>query len=311
MYDVITIGSSLVDIFVRSSHFTLKESRRGIMLCQMYDQKIDVDNFEVTTGGGGGNTAVGFSRAGFVTAVVSETGRDAFSSVVIDDLRRNCVHTNCIAQERHEQTGGSVILVGADGGRTVLVQRGASSMLDPHDIPVRPLKRSNWIHLSSIGGRLLTLNYIAEIVRENSLKCSWNPGSAELALLAKGSFDYTKFPCQVLLVNADEWKQLKSIQNKLKQHIPEIVITEGKKGGRIFAQGTRAAIKYASTSKKAVEETGAGDAFAVGYITGRIHGLEPGEAAQVGARNAASVVQYVGAKAGLLHREQLLGAQAK
>lgn len=307
MYDVITIGSALVDIFVKSSQYTLKNTKRGMMLCQLYDQKIDVDSFTVATGGAGGNTAVGFSRAGFMTAVVSETGKDVFSQVVLDELRRDCVHTKFVAQERQEQTGGSVILVGADGGRTVLVNRGASSMLDPHDIPARALKRARWVHLSSIGGRLFTLKHIANIIRETDIRCSWNPGSAELDLLASGALDPTALPCQVLLVNKDEWASIQSVQATLRSHVSEIVITEGKKGGKIYLQGERRAARFKSSGAKTVEETGAGDAFAVGYVVARLHDRSPMDAVTIGSKNAGAVVQQVGAKAGLLHRDQLLG----
>lgn len=306
MYDVITIGSALVDIFITSDQFQLRKSRRGIMLCQLYDQKLEVDSFRVTTGGGGGNTATGFSRAGFTTAVIAETGKDAFAQVVLDDLHTNCVQTSLIARERQEETGGSVIMVGADGGRTVMVHRGAASMLDPHDIPARAIKKSNWVHLSSIGGRVFTLQKIGDILSESNRSCSWNPGNAELELLVSGKLSLTALPCQILLINAAEWRMLQPVQKQLKKIIPEIVITDGKKGGRIFVKGQRASIHYSATSKKAVEETGAGDAFGVGYVVARLNQKEPESAAAIGAHNAASVVQYVGAKAGLLHREQLL-----
>lgn len=306
MFDVITIGSALVDIFIKSADFQLRKTRGGVMLCQMYDQKIEVDSFEVTTGGGAGNTAVGFSRAGFTTAVIAETGRDTLADVVLKDLHKNCVQTSLIAQERAESTGGSVIMVGADGGRTVMVHRGAASMLDPHDIAVRPLKNARWVHLSSIAGRLLTLKKIGRIVAENKLGCSWNPGNAELELLRSRQLQPTELPCQILLINTTEWRHLQPIQKELKKVIPEIVITDGRKGGRIFVKGQRAAIHYQATSKKAVEETGAGDAFGVGYVVGRLHDRAPAAAAKVGAHNAASVVQYFGAKAGLLHRDALL-----
>ncbi|MEX0895808.1 MAG: carbohydrate kinase family protein [Patescibacteria group bacterium] len=306
MFDVITIGSALVDIFIKSKDFELRKTRGGVMLCQMYDQKIAVDNFEVATGGGGGNTAVGFSRAGFTTAVISETGRDALARLVLDDLHKNCVQTSLIAQERRESTGGSAILVGSDGGRTVMVHRGASSMLDPHDIAVRPMKNSSWIHLSSIAGRILTLKKIGTIVAENKLGCSWNPGTTELELLKSGELSPSELPCQILLLNTSEWRMIQPLQKELKKIVPEIVITDGRKGGRIFVKGQRKAIQYQATSKKAIEETGAGDAFGVGYVVGRLHDREPAAAARVGARNAASVVQYFGAKAGLLHKDALL-----
>ena len=151
MYDVITIGSSVVDIYVMSSQFRLRKTDAGLQLCEQYGTKIDVDSFKIRSGGGGSNTAVGFARLGFSVGIVSETGKDAFSQVILEDLHEARVSINLIAQEKKEETGGSIVLVGKDGGRTILVHRGASTMLDPEDLPVGHIQRARWIPIRAVG----------------------------------------------------------------------------------------------------------------------------------------------------------------
>nr|MBP7768842.1 carbohydrate kinase family protein [Candidatus Woesebacteria bacterium] len=56
-----------------------------------------------------------------------------------------------------------------------------------------------------------------------------------------------------------------------------------------------------------VDETGAGDAFAVGYVTAKRHGDSSDSAIQWALRNSQSVVQHIGATAGLLSLERLSG----
>jgi len=141
MYDLITIGSALIDIFIRSKQFILRPTSKGTLICQLYGEKIDVDSFLIATGGGGSNAAVGFARAGFNVATVTETGKDTLADLLLSEFHKECVATNYVAQERREETGGSVIMLGEDGGRTVMVHRGASSLLDPHDIPMRAVKK--------------------------------------------------------------------------------------------------------------------------------------------------------------------------
>lgn len=300
MYDVITIGSALVDIFIRSRQFVLKPISKGTLICQVYGEKIEVDGFSMTTGGGGSNTAVGFARAGFNVASVTEVGHDSLANLIIDEYHKECVATNFVVQEKREETGGSIILVGEDGGRTVMVNRGASAQLDPHDIPMKAVKKSEWVHVSSLAGRVSTLEKIAAAVQEGKTKCSWNPGTIELGLISKKKITASTVPCQVLIVNAEEWKKIRLQQQAFKEVVPEIIVTDGERGGRLYLKDARRPLRFSASGKTAVDSTGAGDSFAVGYVTARLKGKEPVQALEWGNANAGSVIQATGAKKGLL-----------
>lgn len=302
MYDVITIGSSLVDFFIQSDEFSVTKNESGVLLCQRYGDKIEVDQFSVLTGGGGGNTATGFARAGFHTAVVTETGKDTFAQLVLQAFHDDRVATNLVIQEKKEQTGGSIILIGSDGGRTIMVHRGAASLLDPADIPVEAVEKTGWVHLSSIAGRLPTLTRIFSARKKQKL--SWNPGKQELLLLAESRISLQNLPVEVLLVNEQEWAMVDIVQPALQAHVPVIVITNGSRGGRILSKGNE--FEFASQSVTSVDDTGAGDAFAVGFVTNYIKQESLERCAEMGAKNAASVVQHLGGKPGLLRRQDLL-----
>ena len=105
MHQVITIGSALVDIFIHSPQFVPTKSKRGDLLCQLYGDKTEVDGFNVFTGGGGSNTAAGFARLGFKTAIMCETGRDGFARLVMQDFQDQQVSTQLVVEEKKEQTG--------------------------------------------------------------------------------------------------------------------------------------------------------------------------------------------------------------
>ena len=304
MFDALTIGSALADIFITSADFELQQTGDGIFLCQMYGAKIEVDGFSFYTGGGASNVAVGLSRAGLSVATIVELGRDSLAKMVLDDLRQEHVDIEYVITERREQTGGSVILVGHDGGRTVMVHRGASSQLDPKDIPDRAIERASWIHLSSIAGRLSTLKRIGELAKKHGKKISWNPGSGELALLSGREFSISELPCQILIMNRQEWEKVSELEEEIRRAVPEIVITDGKAGLDIWHEGKNTHLSAQSTVK-AVDETGAGDAFSSGYISARFHSKSIETACQWGIRNASSVVQQFGAKPGLLSYTEL------
>jgi len=312
MYDVLTIGSSLVDVFIHSDNFKLQPSSEGTMLCQLYGAKVEVDKFELQTGGGGGNTAVGFARLGFRTGVVSETGKDTLSDLVIKDFQKEFVMTNFVVRERKEDTGGAVLMVGPTGDRTVMVHRGAASMLNPHDMPEAELQRAGWVHLSSISGRHNTLEHIFHILRRSGKnnqfgterKLSWNPGKKELFLLAENRLPVNQIPAEILIMNKQEWQICETVHSTLRLHIPWIVITAGSEGGVVMVKD-EGEFKFKSSAVKAVEATGAGDSFAVGVVAGKIWGLSPQESVRLGVINAESVVAQVGAKPGLLTKPAL------
>ncbi len=305
MQDIITIGSAIVDIFVTSSAFELQHTATGTKLCQLYGEKLDAESFELHTGGGGSNTAVAFARAGFSVAVVTETGKDVFSQLVLEDLHKEYVSTNFVVEERKEQTGGSILLVGKDGGRTALVHRGAAALLDPQDIPLRALKHSRWIHLSSIGGRSATLKMIAEAVKSHNLHLSWNPGRHELELLLSGEFVLEDRVCQVLFLNQEEWTLVAPLQDLIRRRVPEIVVTKGSAGGVVYTDTSVEGTSFPSRNIASKDDTGAGDAFAAGYLIGKLSGVSSAQAADWGVKNASSVIQYFGAKPGLLTKEKL------
>lgn len=304
MYDVITIGSALVDVFISSDKFYLKKEASSLLLCQQYDEKVEVDSFKVTTGGGGSNTAVGFSRLGFKTGVVSELGIDVWSDLVASDFKKEGVDDSLLILERKEETGGSVILLAPEGGRTVLVHRGAASMLDAVDIPTPALIGSKWIHLSSISGQEAALRKIFSIISQHHQQCSWNPGSAEIKLLNEGKIKLTGLKITVLFVNQAEWNSLAPVQEQLHQQCIQIVVTNSDKGGAVYQSG-RLLHQYEREPAEVVDGTGAGDSFAVGYVAAILNGADLHQQAEWGKKNAASVIGYLGGKIGLLTKEEL------
>ncbi len=304
MYDVISIGSSIVDSFITSKSFQVQRTDVGVLLCQTYGEKIDVDEYIIQTGGGGSNTAVGFARMGFRTAVVTELGKDVLANFVIEELHKECVATNLVVSEKNEKTGGSIILLGADGGRTIMVHRGASAQLDPKDIPAAHITHSKWVHLSSLAGQEKTLQFIFDIALNAHTHLSWNPGNKELQLLMHGGINLSRSPVNLLFVNKYEWEQIREMQAELLRVIPQIVVTEGKYGGEVYMNGKHH-IKFFSQPQQSIDETGAGDAFIVGYVSAKMKGKTVIECCNWGKKNAESVITKIGAKPGLLTITQI------
>ena len=79
MLDVISVGSAILDVLIKSSDLQLlktKEVFTGEALAVPYGTKCEVEKLVICSGGGGTNTAVGFSRLGLKSAVLGRCGWD-------------------------------------------------------------------------------------------------------------------------------------------------------------------------------------------------------------------------------------------
>ena len=304
MYDIISIGSSLLDIFVRSDD--LEADRDGERQILTYGDKLELSDFHIFTGGGASNTAVAFARLGLHVAVISETGHDEFAGLINADFQKEGVMTNLLIQEKLERTGGSVALVAKNSERVILVHRGAASMLDPFDIPAFWLAKSRFVHLSSIGGRSETLQKIFKTLNNNQeTKMSWNPGNKELNLLLQEKFEISEIPCEIFFVNQEEWALIEPLHEEILLNFPQVVITKGKQGGEVHLFG-RKKYEFEGEADTLVDSTGAGDAFAAAYVAAQLHGHDVPTAIAWGVKNAGNVVAYFGGKMGLLRKSQIL-----
>ena len=83
-----------------------------------------------------------------------------------------------------------------------------------------------------------------------------------------------------------------------------VVVTDGRDGSWTF-DGEVVRFCGIFPEKRFVERTGAGDAYSTGFVAGLISGVGVAEAMRWGSANAASVVEHIGAREGLLTREAL------
>lgn len=307
-YDVVTVGAAVLDIFMRSDKFQVVQSGDlpgGIAMCQVYGGKMEVEEVTITSGGGATNTAVSFARKELKTAIIAEMGNDPQALLIHKDLEADGVDTRYLVQEAEETTAVSVILIAHDGGRSIMVHRGASAMLEKGDFPFKEIE-TRWLYISSLGGNIEMLRELLSWAEQKKIRVALNPGLKEIGranelipLLSK---------VEILFLNREEAKVLWKIDfsedalwNSL-QPLPGAhvtVITDGSRGGKLSIAGK---VQFYEGEKvsKVVDTTGAGDAFASGYVAAVAYGKSYESAIAWGQKNAVAVLTHVGAKKGLL-----------
>jgi len=308
VYDIITTGSALVDIFVDTGLKEVKSSKRRKLIAYPAGAKIAVNDLRFSIGGGGTNTGVAFSRLGLKTAYLGKLGNDHSAEKILGLLKKEKV--NFIGKQEECISGHSVVLDSFEHHRTILTFKGPSDRLKISDIDLNKLK-TKWIYFASaMDETFKTQEKLADFAKKKDIKIAFNPSEYEVKQGAR----YLKkilTKTDVLILNRDEAgiltkkQDIKKILFGLIRLGPEIVcVTDGT--NMIYAYDGVEIFTLKPHKIKLAETTGAGDAFASGFIAGLVKGKDIPFAMKLGLANSESVIQHYGAKNRLLKWDEVL-----
>lgn len=291
MFDIISIGSAVLDVFLKSSRFPLDKTLIG--------GKVEVDEMLIASGGGGTNTAVGFSRLGLKTACVARFGDDLLGKLLLQDLEKENFDKKFLIEKKGDDTDYSTVLVSPDGGRIILVYRG-KTRIDESVFPWQILEETKWIYIASLEGNVDLLTKVVEKAREREINVVLNPGGRELKEKDKLLAVFPKL--KALILNKEEAGSFGFFQRP--DNGPEIVvITNGRQGTKLFSSEKN--LFSESFPGPIIDETGAGDGFSSGFVAGLIKGFPLEKSLKLGMANGRSVVTKFGAKPGLLYENEI------
>lgn len=312
---IITFGAATQDVFLTGKTF---HGRRDVRTRDYVEQfplgaKLEVENIYFDTGGGATNAAVTFARQGLSVGYIGKIGHDPAGAEVMRVLRREGVTTDRVVYDAKLHTGYSTLLVAPTGERTVLVYRGPSHELKAKEIPIRTLE-ADWFYITSLAGNFDLLGKLLKHAINHGIQVALDPGEGELAQLKKLK---PLLPLvTVLKANAEELAKIFGGDNlrdtvvRAEGTCPYVVGTNGPNGsyaataGKLYQAGVYQKVK-------AVERTGAGDAFGAGLVSALAKGLPIEDAISLGSANATSVIAQHGAKAGILKTSRIKRMKVK
>ena len=326
MYDIITFGSAAQDIHLKSKAFKILKGEKDFVsgegICLNLGSKIDVDDIIFTSGGGGTNTAATFAKQGFKTAFCGAIGVDIAGLELIRELKHLRVDTKFLVKKKEKHTNQSIIISSTGEDRTILVYRGASDMLGEKDILWPKIKKARWFYLAPFatpddpkgspgGGEVNLFEKIVDFAHENKIKVAVNPSMQQLSL-PQDQLKRILSKADILFLNQEEASFLTKIsfeqENEIFKKIDEIchgiaVMTKGGEGV-VVSDGKYLYSALPNADRKIVDTTGAGDAFASGFLTGFMRYKGSIESAiQLGMANSEANLSQIGAKTGLLEKK--------
>jgi len=294
-FDIVSFGSAVVDVFVDTD----VAEKQGHIHYKVGD-KILIKDLKFDIGGGGTNTAVAFSRLGLKTGCICKVGDDDNGKEILSLLKKEKI-SFLGKQEKNEKSGYSVILDSRGGDRTILTYKGVNNEIELNDIKKFKTK---WLYLASLLGKSFdSQKKLAIKLKRKGVKITFNPSDY---LIKEKDLDFLLKLTDVLILNKDEAKLLvgnKTNEKELLLGLHEltngiVVITD--KNKMISCYDGKGIYNLIPNNINVVERTGAGDAFASGFVAGQIAGLSIDRCLRLGLQESESVIRYFGAKNNLL-----------
>jgi len=308
----LSIGDTVTDAFIRikdaSLHCSIDKERCEI--CFRFADKVPYEDVTIVPAvGNSANAAVAAARLGLSAALVSNVGDDYFGTECLDALRHERVATEFVKTHAGRKTNYHYVLWYEDD-RTILIKH------EEYDYALSDAGTPRWAYLSSLGGNSLPFHQELEeyFTTHPEIKLAFQPGTFQMKFGREALAGMYK-RSEVFICNKEEYQRIlgmpeeydvKKLMAAMHAVGPKIaVLTDGPKGA--YASDASAAyfMPPYPDPKPPYERTGAGDAFSSTFVAFLALGMSVEEALMRAPINSMSVVQYIGAREGLLTREKL------
>ena len=313
MKQIICIGSGSKDIFFPTSEMKIidnpSDATAKKLIAFEYGAKYRIDDRYEAPGGCAANSAQGLSRLGIDVACYCRVGKEYEGKWVMDSLADEKVDTSFIQVDEVYKTDLSAIIINKnDGDRTIFFNRDANEKLE-----IKNDLEAEWFFVSALNGDWKgNMDKILKIVTTKKVRLAVNPGQANLKEDKEKVVEFIR-NAEVLILNRDEATEIvgqnndevKFLFSELSKIGPKIIgMTDGENGS--YATDGEKIIFAKATKENPVDLTGAGDAFGAAFLAAILKDQKVEDGLMWGTANGGSVVNYYGAKEGLLNEELII-----
>jgi ribokinase len=259
-----------------------------------------VKSTSIMPGGAGGNVVYGLSKLGLKCRFYTTLGEDVEAELYLEDMKRVGVEVRYSIS--HRETGKCHIYVDKRGERTFFVHPNAAGRINL-EIENEELEELDYLYLDPFPSKQ-SFDFhldVAKRAKEAGCEIIINPGFPYISLGLQRLMELLNY-CDLVFASKDEIGDLpiQEIQSRVKL----LVITLGKEGSTAYSGGRRYFAR--AFEVKAVDTTGAGDAFAAGFIYAYLGGFDVESCLKAGNFAASKNVQKLGAR-NFPEREEMTG----
>ena len=308
MSKVLGIGNALVDTMVRleDDNFLKEVSlpKGSMQLVESHDSKniaLKCEEFEKSksSGGSAANTIHGLARLGVDTGYIGKVGKDELGLFFIEDLEKSKIKPNLLYGE--SSSGHALAFISPDSERTFATYLGAALELSADDLKDEFFEGYDYLHIE---GYLLQnhslLQKALEKAKNKGLKvsldlASFNVVEDNIDVLKGWVEDYV----DILFANEEEAKAFtgkdpQDALNELAEKCELAIVKVGKHGSMVKKGNEVHRIKPIEAN--VVDTTGAGDAYAAGFLYGLVKNYSLDKCGEIASILAGKVIEGTGAK---------------
>ena len=312
-YGLTAIGNAIVDVLAPASEDFIasqadKGMQRGAMNLINAARAEEIYNLmgaaTEMSGGSAGNTMAAFASFGGKGAYIGKVADDQLGKVFRHDIRAMGVHFDTPPLLNDAPTAQCLILVTPDAQRTMNTFLGACTKLTAADVDEDIIANSEITYLEGYlfdepaakDAFFTAARYVEKHQRKLSLTLSdsfcVNRYRAEFIDLIRNHVD-------ILFANEAELKALSgtddlhAAQEFIRPLCELTAITHGAEGS-IIVHGSETIAVKAVKPTQLVDTTGAGDAYAAGFLYGLTENMSLAECGRLGSIAAAEVISHMG-----------------
>lgn len=296
--DVVGLGEVVIDLIASIPRFPEP------------DEKIFATKYEKHPGGVTANFCVAISRLGMKAGFIGGVGEDADGTYLRDTFRRERVDASRLVTRKGASTPLNFVTITPDGQKTIFQSPYMLTVFPrPEELDLDYISEARVLHITAL--RVDTAERALKYAKKEGLITSFDLekhvavyGFEKLAPLIK--LTDILLPNKMGALTFSGTQNLREAAEKLLALGPKtVVITLGEKGCLIKTE--KETLEVPAFMVKAVDATGAGDAFNAGLITGILNQWDLREAAKFANAVAAMKITHIGAQAGLPTRREVDG----
>ncbi len=313
-FDVVGIGNAIVDVLAKADDDFLAghDLQKGAMTLidggaadRLYGEMAEPME---QSGGSAANTIAGLASLGAECAFIGKVHDDILGERFRDAIRGEGVTFETPAATDSATTARCLIFVTPDAQRTMQTYLGACVELAPKDIDPEIIEGSKITYLEGYlwdpEDAKEAFIRAADIAHNAGNRVSLSLSDpfcvdrhrADFLRLLEGHVDIL-FANEHEIISLYEVNDFDEALQYVRGHCEIAALTRGEKGS-VVVSGDEVHVIDAAPVEQVVDTTGAGDAYAAGFLYGITHHLDLHDAARIGGVAAAEVISHMGARPG-------------
>jgi ribokinase len=269
-----------------------------------------ITGHEESCGGSAANTMVALARLGCKVGFIGKVGADREGRMLLESFREEGVDATMVIRARHGRSGTAMGFVDRRGQRALYIDPGVNDEVELDELSIELASRTRCLHLTSFVGEksLRVQEKLLKALPEKVL-VSFDPGIiyARLGLkklkpIIKRAFVVMPNAIELgLLTGEADYRE--GSDSLLNDGVSLVAVKLGARGCYVSDGKERHLIR--AYRVRAVDTTGAGDAFSAGFLYGLIKNRTILNCGKIGNLVASRCIMRVGARTGLPRLEDL------